>query len=163
MANIFQPRWDEQTSRHRRARIGDQVGCDKLGASLYEFAPGEGMVFHYHLGWEEMLVVLHGRPTLRTFDGERELGPGEVVAFPRGERGAHGYTNRTDEPVRVLVLSELTAPNVSVYPDSEEVGLFDAPHRADRRFGARFRLGDAVAGYGGGEPAIGRPTRNAPP
>jgi uncharacterized cupin superfamily protein len=103
------------------------------------------MVFHYHLGWEEIVVVLRGRPSLRTLDGERDLEQGEVVASPPGERGAHGYVNRTDEQVRVLVISELIAPNVSVYPDTEEVGMFDAPHRGDRRFGALFRLGDAVS------------------
>jgi hypothetical protein len=34
---------------------------------------------HYHLGNEEMLVVIEGAPSLRTPDGERELKRGEVA------------------------------------------------------------------------------------
>ena len=53
--------------------------------------------------------------------------------------------------MRVLVVSEQNAPNVSVYPDTNEIGIFDAARRADRRFGALFRVDDAVSGYGGGD------------
>jgi uncharacterized cupin superfamily protein len=72
-----------------------------------------------------------------------------VVAFPRGEHGAHGYRNDSDKRVRVLVISEMTAPNISVYPDTNQVGIFDAGQRAQRRFGALFNVSDAVSDYGG--------------
>ena len=39
--------------------------------------------------------------------GRARLEPGEVVAFPRGERGAHQVLNRGDEPARFLVVSEM--------------------------------------------------------
>jgi hypothetical protein len=52
----------------------------------------------------------------------------------------------------VLIIAETTAPNVSIYPDTGQVGVFDAPLPRDRRFGALFDLDDAVSGYGGGEP-----------
>ena len=73
-------------------------------------------------------------------------------AFPRGERGAHGYENRTRETVRLLMFSEQNAPNVSVYPDTNEVGVYDVAPPNDRRFGALFNLKDAVGGYAGGKP-----------
>ena len=50
-----------------------------------------------------------GRPSLRTPDSERELETGEVVAFPVGERGAHQVVNRTSEPAKVLLVSEMNA------------------------------------------------------
>ena len=55
-----------------------------------------------------MLLVARG-PDRRcaTPDGTRELAPGEVVAFPRGERGAHQLINDGDEPARFLVFSEM--------------------------------------------------------
>jgi hypothetical protein len=53
--------------------------------------------------------------------------------------------------VRLLMFSEQNAPNVSVYPDTNEVGIFDAAHPKDRRFGAVFNIADAVGDYGGGE------------
>jgi hypothetical protein len=41
--------------------------------------------------------------SLRTPDGWRDLVPGETVAFPVGERGAHQLVNQTDETSTVAV------------------------------------------------------------
>jgi uncharacterized cupin superfamily protein len=133
----------------RAVRVAEPAGAEHLGASLYVLEPGDEMVFHYHVHREELLVVLAGRLSLRTAVGWEELPEGEVVAFPRGERGAHGYRNDTEEPVRVLMVSEMEGPNISVYPDTNQIGIFDAGQRAKRRFGALFDVGDAVADYGG--------------
>lgn len=130
-------------------RVGDAAGSEHLGASLYELRPGDEMVFHYHVQREELLIVLDGRLSLRTAIGWEDLPAGEVVAFPRGERGAHGYRNNSDESVRVLMISEMNGPNISVYPDTNQVGIFDSGQRANRRFGALFNVQDAVSDYGG--------------
>lgn len=106
------------------------------------------MVFHYHVQREELMVVLSGRVALRTATGWEELSDGDVVAFPRGARGAHGYENRSDSRVRLLMISEMTGPNISAYPDTNQVGIFDAGKRAERRFGALFNVDDAVSDYG---------------
>jgi uncharacterized cupin superfamily protein len=153
VANIYDAEL-QPVEAGRRARVAEAAGAEHLGASLYELAPGDSMHFHYHLGREELLIVLSGRLWLRTGDGWSELPEGEVAAFPRGERGAHGFENRGNDPVRVLVVSEQNAPNVSVYPDENRVGIFDAPHPADRRFGAVFDVADAIGDYGGGAAAI---------
>src|ERR687883_558600 len=112
----------------RATRVAERAGAEHLGASVY---------------------VLEGRLSLRSADGWEQVPEGEVVAFPRGERGAHGYRNDGAEPVRVLMISEMNAPNISVYPDKNQVGIFDAGQRARRRFGALFNVADAVADYGG--------------
>jgi uncharacterized cupin superfamily protein len=130
-------------------RVGERAGAEHLGASLYELEPGDEMVFHYHVQREELLIVLEGTLSLRSADGWEELPEGEVVAFPRGERGAHGYRNGGDRPVRVLLVSEMNGPNISVYPDANQIGIFDAGRREDRRFGARFDVADALGDYGG--------------
>jgi uncharacterized cupin superfamily protein len=133
----------------RAVRVAERAGAEFLGASVYELQPGDEMVFHYHVQREELLIVLEGRLKLRTADGWEELPEGEVVAFPRGERGAHGFRNDGASPVRVLMVSEMNGPNISVYPDANQVGVFDAGARARRRFGALFNVSDAVADYGG--------------
>lgn len=148
MPNIHRPSLQE-TEDWRRARLGEEAGCEQLGLSLYELAPGQGMVFHYHVQREELLIVLDGPLSLRTAAGWEDLPDGEVVAFPRGEHGAHGYENRGETAVRVLVLSEQNAPNISVYPDTNQVGVFDAARPSERRFGALFNVADAVSDYGG--------------
>jgi uncharacterized cupin superfamily protein len=133
----------------RAARVAEAAGAEHLGATVYELDPGDEMVFHYHVQREELLIVLRGRLSLRTATGWEDLPEGEVVAFPRGERGAHGYRNEGDEPVRILMVSEMSGPNISVYPDTNQIGVFDAGQRSERRFGALFNVEDAVADYGG--------------
>jgi uncharacterized cupin superfamily protein len=148
MVNIYTPQLRDGDT-HRSARLAEEAGSEYLGMSLYELAPKQGMVYHYHVQREELLVVLSGDLSLRTADGWEVLPEGEVVAFPRGERGAHGYENRGESTVRVLMISEMNAPNISVYPDVNQVGIFDAALPAERRFGALFNVDDAVADYGG--------------
>ena len=92
-----------------------------LGATVYELGPGNFAVYHFHHGMEELLVVLRGRPTLRTPEGERVLNEGESVYFPVGPEGAHGLRNDTDEPVRYLMASTRPSPEVAEYPDMKQI------------------------------------------
>jgi uncharacterized cupin superfamily protein len=92
-----------------------------LGASRYELDPGSWVVYHAHHGSEELLLVLRGRPTLRTPDGERVLEEGEVVSFPPGPAGAHGLRNDTDETVRYVMVGTRVSPEVVEYPDLKQV------------------------------------------
>jgi uncharacterized cupin superfamily protein len=93
----------------------------QLGASLYELGPGNFAVYHAHHGSEELLIVLRGRPTLRTPDGERGLDEGEVVHFTTGPAGAHGLRNDTEEPVRFVMAGIRVSPEVVEYPDLGQV------------------------------------------
>ena len=109
----------------RRAMVGQQIGAERLGASLYELAPGERTFpYHYEYGVEEWLLVVAGRPTLRDPEGEHELRPGDVVCFREGPDGAHQLRNDTDEPIRVLILSTKQSPDAAVYPDSGKIGIW---------------------------------------
>lgn len=126
------------------ARVGPPVGGEQLGLSVYVLEPGLSICpYHYENAEEEWLIVLGGRPTLRTPAGERELEPWDCVFFPTGEEGAHKVTNRTDETVRVCIWSNRLPVATSIYPDSEKVGAWPP--------GKLFRLADAVD-YFDGEP-----------
>jgi uncharacterized cupin superfamily protein len=90
---------------------------------VYELEPGSRLwPYHTHHANEEWLVVVRGEPTLRTPEGERVLREGDVVCFPRGKDGAHQVSNRTDSPIRVLMLSTLIAPDIVEYLDTGKVG-----------------------------------------
>ncbi len=126
MPNVFEPHWDAEQDEApftwRRSRVARQAGSEKLGASVFELQPGaSSFPLHIHHANEELLVVLAGTPTLRTLDGERELAQGEVVAFPSGRRGAHRIYNRSDAPVRFLIVSTMISPEVNEYPDSDKI------------------------------------------
>jgi uncharacterized cupin superfamily protein len=127
-------------------RLGPQLGAAKLGASVYDMLPGQSICpYHYEYGNEEWLLVVTGRPTLRVPDGESELAPGDVVCFPEGPDGAHKVTNRTEEPVRVVILSTKHDPSIAIYPDSEKIGAWTGNDR-DR---IMARLGSDLAYYDG--------------
>ena len=96
-------------------------GGPMLGMSLYELAPGNFEIFHFHHGSEELLVVLRGRPTLRSNDGSRQLDEGAVVHFPPGPDGAHELRNETGETVRYVMAGIRVSPEVVEYPDMKKL------------------------------------------
>jgi uncharacterized cupin superfamily protein len=108
-----------------------------LGASVYVLDEGQSVCpYHWEAGDEEWLLVLDGRPTVRTPEGEEELGPGDVVCFPAGPEGAHKASNPRSEAVRIVIFSTRNEPAVAVYPDSDKIGVWPP--------GKLFRGGDAV-------------------
>jgi uncharacterized cupin superfamily protein len=97
---------------------------EKLGATLYEIPAGKtGGYYHFHHGAEELLVVLRGRPTLREPGGERILEEGDVVLFPVGPDGAHQLVNRTEQPVRYLMVGNRPSPEAVEYPDTRQISV----------------------------------------
>ena len=103
------------------ARRLDRKGT--LSASIWEIHPGGENWNHFHHGSEELLIVLRGRPTIRTQEGERVLAEGDVVTFPPGPDSAHAITNGTSEVARVIIVSTNVVPDVSEYPDAGKVGI----------------------------------------
>jgi len=119
----------------------ERTGDELIGASLYEFAPGNQLwPYHFHVGNEEWAVVVSGKPTLRTPEGERELRAGDVIGFPQREEGAHTFYNRGSEPVRIVFFSTLRS-GYCTYPDSDKV----------TGGGRVFRRSDAVDYWNGEE------------
>jgi uncharacterized cupin superfamily protein len=125
--NLKGDEWDRVEERagwrSKDAWVGAHVGAELIGGSMYELEPGDRLwPYHTHHANEEWMIVLRGRPTLRTPEGERELAEGDVVCFRRGREGFHQIRNATDAPLRVLMLSTLVAPDLVEYPDSGKVG-----------------------------------------
>jgi uncharacterized cupin superfamily protein len=155
--NIYAPDFEHESDkpgfRLRDAWIAHRAGAERLGGSLYELAPNQATyAYHWHTANEEMLVVLSGAVTLRTPEGEREVGAGDVVAFPRGEGGAHQMINDSDEPVRFLVFSEMRGPDVIGYPDSGKFGIRSEAPGTGRGIRLSFLESDAVDYWHGDEP-----------
>jgi uncharacterized cupin superfamily protein len=124
-----------------------RVAGEHLGAGLIELPPGESTFpYHYELGNDELLVVVAGRPTLRTPDGERELCAGDCVLFPSGPEGAHKVTNRSDDTVRVLLVSNFALPRAAVQVDSGKMMVRWGERQDERRW---FFLGEEACYWDG--------------
>jgi len=129
--NLNGAEWDRVEDRPgwrgRDARVGGRIDAELIGGAMYELDPGDRLcAYHAHHATEEWLVVLRGRPTLRTPEGEQELADGDVVCFRRGKGGAHQVQNATESPIRVLMLSTLIQPDVVEYLNSGKVGARSA-------------------------------------
>ena len=132
--NIWDDEWgeqDEDWSGGGGLRSASSAAGRCSARASTSSSRGNFMIFHFHHGSEELLLVLRGRPTLRTLAGERQLDEGDVVHFPTGADGSHESRNDTDEPVRYVVAGTRVSPEVVEYPDlnqltaqSRHAGLF---------------------------------------
>ena len=143
--NLNGDEWDRVEDRpgwrSKDAWVGARIDAELIGASMYELEAGDRLwPYHTHHGNEEWMIVLRGRPSLRTPEGEQQLDEGDVVAFRRGKEGLHQVRNETDAPLRVLMLSTLMAPDIVEYPESGKVSALDA--KGERLF-RTFRGQDA--------------------
>jgi len=106
-----------------RLDIGGLLGSAETAMYLYDVKPGNSFPYHYEYV-EEWLLVLDGAVAIRTSEGERELGRGDLVRYPPGPEGAHQITNRSDTTARVLLFSKAAVPAVAVYPDTDTIGVW---------------------------------------
>ena len=117
--SLFSGLWDgDHEEPGRRRRVFWRPDDARMGATLYELAPGakEDRI-HMHFGAEEMFFVLRGRPLLRSQDGEEQLAPGDFVFCPEGRAGLHTFSNPADEFVEILAISAGSFPDVVAYPE----------------------------------------------
>jgi uncharacterized cupin superfamily protein len=120
-----------------RIDIGELAGSTETSAYVYDIAPGEASCPYHYEYVEEWLLVVAGEAAVRTPDGERAVATGQLVRFPAGAAGAHKVANRGEVPCRVLMVSARRAPAVSVYPDSDKIGIWPSEDGADDGFFVR--------------------------
>ena len=85
-------------------------------------------------------MVVEGTLVLRTPDGEQTIERGDLVCFPAGPAGAHQLMNRSESQARTLMFSSARVPAVSVYPDSDKIGVWPGNELDD----LVFKRGTAV-------------------
>jgi uncharacterized cupin superfamily protein len=153
--NVFDNEWQEGYPQIEGWQANwKRIKAGMLAIGVYELRPGQTQApYHFHHGNDEILVVLDGKPTLRTPAGDRDLGRGDAVPFPSGNEGAHQIYNRTAEPARYLIAARHVTPEVVEYPDS---GKFAAMSYGESQRGVPLatwhRLDDGVDFLEGEEP-----------
>jgi uncharacterized cupin superfamily protein len=107
-----------------RIDVAEAAGSRDMLMFVYDLEPGQGASpYHYEYD-EEWLLVVRGALVVRVPDGELSLRAGDTVCFPAGPAGAHKVMNRGDEPARMVMFSTRRGLAVSVYPDSDTVGVW---------------------------------------
>lgn len=107
-----------------RIDVSGGLGSKELLMFVYDIAPGaSSSPYHYEYD-EEWMLVVEGTVAVRTPDGEHTLERGDIVRFPAGPDGAHKVMNRSNAPARTLLFSSRRGLAVSVYPDSDTIGVW---------------------------------------
>ena len=87
-------------------RIAPVAGLTEMGASHVTLDPGAwSSQRHWHDSEDELVVMLSGHAVLVEDDGEREVGPGDVLAWRKGSRNGHHLVNRFDQPCTFVAVS----------------------------------------------------------
>jgi len=107
-----------------RLDVAKMLGSPTLMMFVYDLDPGSSSSPYHYEYEEEWLLVVDGTLVLRAHDGEHALQRGDLVRFPPGPEGAHKVMNRSDRPARTLMFSNSRVPAVSVYPDSDKIGVW---------------------------------------
>ena len=123
-----------------RIDVAGATGSKDMLMFVYDVAPG-GAQSPYHYEYdEEWVIVLDGTLVLRAPDGEHTLQRGDAVCFPAGPAGAHQLINRSESPARTLMFSSKRGLAVSVYPDTDSIGVWPGDEDND----LVFRRGTAI-------------------
>lgn len=119
--------WDESDPdgfRGGAIRITRALEGQALAVNAFILPPGQTLCPYHYEYEEEWLIVIEGTLVLRTPSGEEEVGRGDVLAFPAGPEGAHKLSNRSESDARLVMFSSAREPSVSVYPDSDKIGVW---------------------------------------
>ena len=107
-----------------RIDVARAVGSKGTAMYIYDLAPGQASSPYHYEYEEEWLLVVDGTVAIREPGGERTLERGDLACFPPGPSGAHRVMNRSGSLARTLLFSSSRVPAVSVYPDSDKIGVF---------------------------------------
>jgi uncharacterized cupin superfamily protein len=107
-----------------RIDVSKAVGSEATAMYVYDLVPGQSSCPYHYEYEEEWLLVLAGTIMVRVPDGEQALESGDLVCFPAGPAGAHKIMNRSESNARVMIFSSSRVPAVTVYPDSDKIGIW---------------------------------------
>ncbi|GLQ27089.1 cupin domain-containing protein [Sulfitobacter pacificus] len=113
-------------------------GLSQFGAFVEILPPGSASsVKHWHAREDEMIYMLEGIATVLEGDEEHQLTAGDAATFKAGTAVGHCVQNRSDQPVRYLVIGTRSPADTVTYPDHNRVLHFardDSGNVVERRY-----------------------------
>jgi uncharacterized cupin superfamily protein len=114
---------------YRYQLLSDPGGLTQFGAFIEELPPGSSSGHrHWHETEDEMVYILSGQAVL-VEDVETALTPGDAVCWPAMSPIGHRLDNRSDAPVRYLVVGTRATRDIIHYTDHDLITHKDGPTR----------------------------------
>lgn len=114
--------------------FSDSGGLSHFGAFEEILPPGSRSArLHWHEEEDEFVYILEGTATLHEGSQTSELGVGEAACFPAGTPEGHCIENRTDKPLRYLVVGTRAPRDRVHYPAEDRIQHVDRKN-AERRW-----------------------------
>ncbi|MGA2107627.1 MAG: cupin domain-containing protein [Syntrophorhabdales bacterium] len=120
------------------ANLGEISGSKCISFDVRALDPAKySFPYHFHRAAEELFVILSGVATLRSPEGFRKVGKGDIIFFEEGSSGAHQLRNDGDVPCVYLDIRTIHGIDVCEYPDSRKVSIlpfrevFEASSKVD--------------------------------
>ncbi|WP_299623182.1 cupin domain-containing protein [uncultured Tateyamaria sp.] len=118
---------------YRAELISDSAGLTQFGAFIEELPPGSRSSHtHWHKTEDEMVLILTGRIVLTEDGVETTLGPGDAACWKAGTPTGHHMENRSDAPVRYVVIGTRSPADEVTYPTLDRVLHHDRTHKTRR-------------------------------
>ncbi|ABD55853.1 cupin domain-containing protein [Jannaschia sp. CCS1] len=111
----------DEIGRFRAELLSDTGGLTQFGAFIETLWPGgSASKDHWHANEDEMVHVLEGVATLVEGGVASELHAGDTACFKAGVAVGHHLENRSDAPVRYLVIGTRSGDDVVTYSATGE-------------------------------------------
>ena len=118
-------------------RIAPAAGLEDFGVSHVTLEPGGiSSQRHWHEGEDELVIMLEGEAVLVEKEGETEMSPGDVAAFPKGVPNGHHLVNRSGAPCAFIAVGRVAVTDCH-YPDVD-MHLDAASGRFTRKDGTAY-------------------------
>ena len=102
--------------------FSDAGNLTQFGAFEEILPPGSASsVKHWHQVEDELVYVVEGEVTLHEGNKSTVMRKGEAATFKAGEPVGHWLENKSQSPVRYLVVGTRAPKDVVTYPDNDRV------------------------------------------
>lgn len=104
----------------------------QFGAFVHVLQPGtRSSIKHWHSAEDELVYVLEGTVTVMEGETLSDLQPGDAATFAAGHPVGHSLWNRSEAPVKVLVVGTRAPVDTVTYPDHDRRLLRDRSQPED--------------------------------
>ncbi|MGP6088037.1 cupin domain-containing protein [Antarctobacter jejuensis] len=113
----------------------DSGDLTQFGVVVEILSPGARTSYpHWHESEDELVYVLDGTVTLIEGDNEDVLTTGAAATFQAGVEVPHTFVNRSDAPVRLLIVGTRAPRDRVHYPTEDRVQHIERSSEEERRW-----------------------------